>query len=122
MTHTGKILFAVNEFRKQGKYSFSREDIRAFLGMKSTYWSASFSPVLQGMRVDQPGGAPAVGERYRNVFKRLSRGVYILTGYGVALVKEMFGQQPSSIRFATPESQTVVNSSNANPYPLHRSN
>jgi len=92
MTHAQKIFSAVNEFQRQGKSSFTREDIRDSLGINSEEWAASYSPVFQGMRVDQPGGAPAVGEQFRNVFKRIKRGVYILTEHGRALIEETFDQ------------------------------
>lgn len=91
MTHPEMILYAVNELRKQGKSSFTREDIRAILGVDTTHWAASFNPVVQGMRVDQPGGALTARGNYRNVFRRISRGVYVLTEQGTALVEEMFG-------------------------------
>lgn len=103
MTHPEMILYAVYELRKQGRSSFTREDIRAFLGINSTYWAASYNPVVQGMRVDQPGGALTAGGNYRNVFKRISRGVYILTEQGIALAEDMFGHQhTTSMRSSLP--------------------
>lgn len=108
MTHAEMILSAVNEIRKQGKSSFTREDIRATLGINSEEWSASFNPVIQGMRVDQPGGAPSVAERFRNVFKRIRRGVYILTEHGTALVEDMFDQHTTLIQFSLPGNETDV--------------
>ena len=118
MTHAKSILFAVNEFRKQGIESFSRKDIRDSLGVNHENWTAGFSPVFQSMRVDQPGGAPAVAEQYRNVFKRINRGTYVLTEYGISLVEEMFDQNA----VASPKIGTAVildysdsNQTNTNP-------
>ncbi len=117
MTHAEMIFSAVNEFRKQGKTSFTRDEIRASLGINSEDWLASYSPVFQGMRVDQPGGAPAVGERFRNVFRRVRRGVYVLTEHGTALVEERFDQHTTLIRFALPvnEADVILDSPNFNP-------
>ena len=92
ITHAEMILRAISEFRKQGIITFSRDEIRTSLGINSEDWSASFNPIIQGMRVDQPGGAPPVKERYQNVFSRIRRGVYKLTDYGVTLVDELNSQ------------------------------
>lgn len=117
MTHAEAILSAVNEIRKQGISSFTREDIRATIGINSEEWSASYSPVFQGMRADQPGGAPSLAECFRNVFKRIRRGVYILTEHGAALVEGMFGQHTPLIQFALPvnEKNVILDRPNFNP-------
>lgn len=119
MTHAEMILSAVNEFREQGKTSFTRDEIRASLGINSEEWSASFSPVFQGMRVDQPGGAPAVRKRFRNVFRRVGHGVHILTEHGTALVEEMFDPYTTLIRFPIPVNETEVILDNPNFNPPH---
>jgi len=62
---------------------FTREQIRQQAGVSREAWHASYSPTFQGMRSDQPGGAPQVAERYRNVFRRVARGQHTLTDYGV---------------------------------------
>jgi hypothetical protein len=111
MTHAEMILSAVNEFRKQGVFSFSREDIRSSRGINSEDWLASYSPVFQGMRVDQPGGAPAVGERFRNVFRRVRRGVYVLTDYGISVIELRFDQHATAL----PENEAIINLANLNP-------
>ncbi len=41
------------------------------------------------MRVDHPGGAPNVNEKYRDVFKRVEYGKFILTDYGRRLVESL---------------------------------
>lgn len=108
MTHAEMIISAVKKIRKQGKSSFTREDIRATLGINSEEWSRRFNPVFQGMRVDQPGGAPSCAEHFRNVFMRVRRGVYILTEHGTELVEEIFDQHKTSNRFALPANKTEI--------------
>lgn len=92
MTHPELIIYAVSQLRQEGKKTFSRQDIRSSLGINPEDWSASYNPVIQAMRVDQPGGAPIVKERFRNVLKRTERGKYILTEQGEELVDEMLNQ------------------------------
>jgi len=87
MTHAEKILFGVAILvRKKGKSTFSRKDVRDQLGLKHLDWMAGYTAIFQGMRIDQPGRAPLVGERYVGVFKRIERGLYTLTPYGRSLV------------------------------------
>jgi hypothetical protein len=62
---------------------FSREQIRQQAGVSREDWHASYSPTFQGMRSDQPGGAPQVAERYRNIFRRVAHGKHTLTEYGI---------------------------------------
>jgi hypothetical protein len=119
MTHAEMILSAVNEFRKQGKTSFTREDIRASLGINSVEWSTSFSPIFQGMRTDQPGGAPAVGKRFRNVFRKVSRGVYVLTDFGKTLVSEINTKNADLRELALPADETTHILNDPNPNPPH---
>ena len=88
-THAEQILWAVNQLTRQGKNTFARMDIRDLLGL-SQEAMGSFNPVIQGMRIDQPGGAPKVDERFRNVFQRVERGLFRLTEYGKRLIKELF--------------------------------
>ena len=119
MTHAEMILYAVKNFHNQGISVFSREDIRSSLGINSEDWTASFSPVFQGMRNDQPGGAPPVKERFRNVFKRIRRGKYMLTDYGATAVEETLSQQTTLLPPPLPKAGMFEFLGDPNPKPPH---
>ncbi len=92
MTIAEQIMQAVAVLvRQQAKLVFTREEIREQIGIDHEKWHASYSPVFQGMRSDQPGGAPSVGERYKNVFQQVEFGKHTLTEYGKNLLKEFKG-------------------------------
>jgi len=88
MTHAEQIMTAVAVLTKQGKHTFARVDVRDAIGLSHDDWLAGYTAVFQGMRVDQPGGAPNVGDRFKNVFRRVRRGVFELTAYGHELLQE----------------------------------
>ena len=75
MTHAEQILSAVRSLVVLNKHGeFTREDIRRKTNVSREEWVASYSPIFQGMRTDQPGGAPDVGPKYKNVFRRVRHG------------------------------------------------
>ncbi|MEO8391573.1 MAG: hypothetical protein ABI700_01145 [Chloroflexota bacterium] len=74
--------------RQSGREVFTRKDIRNQLGVESHLWKNSYNPTFQGMRIDEPGGAPDLGERFQGVFRRVSHGKYQLTDYGNKLLSE----------------------------------
>ena len=87
MTHAEEILSAVAILViKKGKSTFSRKDIRDKLGLKHTDWMAGYTAIFQAMRIDHPGRAPLVSERYAGVFRRIERAIYTLTPYGRSLI------------------------------------
>ena len=88
MTISGNIMRGVANLTRHGKEVFTRQDVRLELGVDSHDWNQSYNPTFQGMRVDQPGGAPDVGERFKGVFRRVAHGKYKLTEYGQQLVGE----------------------------------
>lgn len=89
MTHAEKILDAVSRIVSLDKQAeFSREQIRGKADVTREEWNASYSPIFQGMREDQPGGAPNVGLKFGKVFRRVRHGVHTRTDYGRQLVKE----------------------------------
>lgn len=89
MTHAEEIMWATATFlKKEDKYTFSRREIRDQIGIKHDKWMSGYTAIFQGMRSDHPGGAPIVGRRFKNVFRRVKRGIYILTDYGKHLLKE----------------------------------
>lgn len=67
---------------------FTREEIREQIGVDRERWDASYSPTFQGMREDQPGGAPNVGTKFKKVFRQVEHGKHRLTEYGKELLKE----------------------------------
>jgi hypothetical protein len=73
---------------KEGKKVFTRSEIRNVLGIEEEIWNASYSPTFQGMRSDQPGGAPTVNEKFRNIFEQVRHGEHTLTEYGLQIVQE----------------------------------
>lgn len=94
MTHAEQIMAAVAQLTEvQGFTGFSREDIRRGIGIASDTWLNGYAAIFQGMRVDQPGGAPAVGERFSGTFRRVRHGHYVLTPKGKQLAVE-FSDKP----------------------------
>ncbi len=73
---------------QEGKEVFIRAEIRKRLGVEEEKWNASYNPTFQGMRLDQPGGAPNVNEKFRNVFRQVKHGEHTLTDYGKQLIHE----------------------------------
>lgn len=88
MTHPEQIMRAVASLvYRDGVSTFSRKEVRDRIGIDHDEWMSGYTAVFQGMRVDHPGGAPQVGERFRSVFRRMTRGRYTLTDYGKELAK-----------------------------------
>ncbi|HEY4300922.1 MAG TPA: HNH endonuclease [Candidatus Didemnitutus sp.] len=70
----------------KGKNEFSRDEIRQEAGVAAHPWKQSYSPTFQGMRADQPGHAPLVPAKFRNVFEQVEWGCHRLTAYGRSLL------------------------------------
>jgi hypothetical protein len=51
-------------------------------------WLNGYTAIFQGMRIDHPGRAPAVGERFSAAFCRVPHGRYKLTDKGKRLARE----------------------------------
>ena len=93
VTHTEEIMRAVATLiKKEGKNIFSRREIRDQIGVNHKKWMSGYVSIFQGMRIDHPGGAPKVGKRFKNIFRRIKFGRYILTDYGKQLLKEFEGK------------------------------
>jgi hypothetical protein len=88
-----QILRAVKALVQRGARTFSRNDVRLQLGLDSHEWLYGYTAIFQAMREDQPGGAPNIPDRYRGVFRRIERGVFQLTLYGVPLLEEEFDEE-----------------------------
>ena len=71
---------------KAGNQTFTRDEVRRYLQLSPKEWLNGYTAIFQGMRIDQPGGAPEVPKKYRGVFRRVRRGIYALTPYGVGLL------------------------------------
>jgi len=92
MTHPEQIMRAVAVLlARKGHTRFARKDVRLQAGIDSADWNASYNPTFQGMRADQPGGAPVPGKRFQGVFQRVGAGVYTLTEKGRQIVEELRG-------------------------------
>ena len=90
MTITEEILQAVSVLVKnRGMETFRREDIRKQIGIDKHTWRYSYSPVFQAMRIDQPGRAPLVGEKYVGIFRQVKYGVHCLTKYGEEMIAKV---------------------------------
>jgi len=88
MTNAETILEAVRRIVTLNEQrEFTRDQIRRKAEVSREKWVASYSPIFQGMREDQPGGAPDVGPKYRNIFRRVRHGVHTLTEYGKQVVE-----------------------------------
>jgi len=91
MTHCEQIMTAVAYLTlKQELPEFSRNQVRKKIGVDSKTWLNGYTAIFQGMRIDHPGKAPPVGERFQNVFQRVRRGVYVLTDKGRRLAMEFY--------------------------------
>lgn len=82
---------AVASILLQGTGIIRRVNCRRLLQVDEEQWNSSYNPTFQGMREDQPGGAPAVAQRYRNVFRQVGHGEHTLTAYGQQLARELLG-------------------------------
>lgn len=88
-THADQIMRAVAALVIKGGHEvFSRAEIRTHLGIDADDWQRSYTPIFQGMRSDQPGGAPNVGTRYKGVFRQVAHGTHTLTPYGQLLLQD----------------------------------
>ncbi|MFQ5752800.1 MAG: hypothetical protein ACE5HI_12460 [bacterium] len=88
MTHAETIMQAVAVLvKRQGRNEFTREEIREQIGVSRDEWMASYTAIFQGMRADQPGGAPDVGAGFKNVFRQVEHGTHTLTDYGRQLIQ-----------------------------------
>ncbi len=89
MTIPEKIMQAVSILVfQEGKTQFTREEIRQKIGVEREEWDTSYSPTFQGMRADQPGSAPAVGAKFKGVFRQVAHGTHTLTDDGKRLLSE----------------------------------
>lgn len=89
-THAAQILnAAVALAGADGEEKFSRKAVRDFLGMNNRAWQSGYTAIFQGMRDDHPGGAPAVGDAYSDVFHRVSQGTYELSAKGCRMAKQL---------------------------------
>ena len=72
MIHSEKILHAVAKIVSLNETAtFTREEIRVQAGVNREDWNAGYSPIFQGMRAEQPGGASPVPPRFKNVFRQV---------------------------------------------------
>lgn len=86
MTHAEEIARAVSSLIEKGCLPFRRVDVRDELGLSHDKWMSGYTAIFQGMRIDHPGGAPGVDSKYKDVFKRVNRGKYILTEKGKKII------------------------------------
>jgi hypothetical protein len=88
MTHAEQIIRAVASLVHDGADTFSRREVRDRIGVSHDTWMLGYTAVFQGMRVDHPGGAPSVADRFKNVFQQVSHGSYKLTRRGKEVIKQ----------------------------------
>lgn len=68
---------------------FARADVRKQLGISSHDWDMGYTAIFQGMIEDCPEKSNKVLSKYRGIFKRVERGTYTLTKYGISLYKRV---------------------------------
>jgi len=88
VTHAEEIVRAAANLVKEGSEVFTRDEVRRSIGVTRDEWISGYAAVFQGMRIDHPGGAPNVGERWKGVFRRVAYSEYILTSLGRELLLE----------------------------------
>lgn len=118
MTIPEQILDAVRLLTSKGKIRFSRVDIRDTLQIPRDVFEASYNPIIQGMRLDQPGGAPAVARKYRYVFQQVERGLYELTEHGIDIIRER--RIPGGAMAGTPNTAEGLNAQESDPKPAEK--
>ncbi len=90
MTHAEQIMHAVAHIAVvQGFTEFSRDDVRLTIGVEAETWLNRYTAIFQGMRIDHPGRAPDVGQRFRGILHRVGHGRYKLTEKGERLAREL---------------------------------
>ncbi len=90
MTQAEQILSGVRQLLgDKDNEVFSREAIRQKINVSREIWDASYSPTFQAMRSDQPGGAPAIAEKYKNIFRQVAHGKHTLTDNGLQVIHSM---------------------------------
>ena len=93
LTHAHQIMLAAARlYLEEQSEVFSREDIRDRLGLTQAEWMAGYTAIFQGMRADQPGGAPSVPAELRGVFRQVAHGRHTLTGNGLELARTLLAQ------------------------------
>lgn len=85
MTHAEQIMRAICRLTRRGISPFTRMNVRDELGLDAESWLYGYTAIFQGMRADQPGGAPEVPVQFRGVTRRVGHGQYVLTDVGRAL-------------------------------------
>jgi hypothetical protein len=92
LTIAQQIVAAVSKLTQPNRESgFSREQVREEVGVGREIWNASYGPVFQSMRADQPGGAPGVRPGYRGLFRQVKRGLHKLTDDGKRVIEKAGG-------------------------------
>ena len=72
MTHAEEIMRAVAAIVNQDdRVVFTRQQIREQIGIDQDTWMSGYTAIFQGMRADQPGGAPNVESKLKGVFRRV---------------------------------------------------
>ena len=88
MTHAEQIFRAAAALTGESHTgTFTRKQVREWLGLKPGVWSSGYAAVFQGMREDHPGGAPPVGTKHTDVFHRVAHGTYRLSAGGRQLAE-----------------------------------
>jgi hypothetical protein len=93
-----------------GTRAFTRKDIRDELRVSPKNWN-SYSPIFQGMRIDEPGGAPPATRGRGALFRSVSRGKHVLTSKGQRLLRQPNGK---SSEFITDDSYDDLAGENTN--------
>ena len=103
MTHAEQIVRAVAALvKEEGNEVFTRAEVRKLIGVTPEEWHSGYTAIFQGMRADHPGGAPAVGDRWKGVFRRVEYARYTLSDRGRQLLAEL-EEGGSTLKAGTPE-------------------
>lgn len=89
MTISARILKSIAKLViDEGKTTFTRAEVYKNINSQ-VFYRPSYDPIFQGMRIDQPGGAPKVSEKHQNTLERVAHGKYKLTPYGQQLIEKI---------------------------------
>ena len=77
-----KIIYNVKK-----KDVFTRNDIRKELGLTSEEWELRYTGGFQGMIENAPPLKNLIRPKYRAMFRRIEKGLYQLTPYGLSIIE-----------------------------------
>jgi hypothetical protein len=94
MTRVIKIFNAASEiFLSKEQVIFTRADVRDQLDLSGHDWEMGYTAIFQGMIENCPEKSNKILSKYRGIFRRMGRGKYTFTDYGLSLLGNNINQE-----------------------------